>query len=52
MTLASTVFGYLGRGGGESQFSEQISQLQSRRRGLWILCSSAPLQCACPVKKQ
>jgi hypothetical protein len=44
MTLASTVFGYLGRGGGESQFSEQISQLQSHQQDLWIPCSSAPLQ--------
>ena len=48
MTLASTVFGYLGRGGGESQFSEQISRLQSHQQDLWILCSSVLLQCACP----
>ena len=52
MTLASTVFGYLGRGGGESQLSDQISPLQSRQQGLWSLCSSALLQCAYPVKKQ
>lgn len=52
MTLASTVFGYLGRGRGESQFSEQISQRQFHQQGLWIPCSSALLQCACPRKKQ
>ena len=39
MTLASTVFGYLGKGRGESQFSEQISQLQFHQQDLWSLCS-------------
>jgi len=52
MTLASTVFGYLGRGRGESQCSEQISQLQFHQQDLWILCSSALPQRACPGKKQ
>ena len=41
MTLARTAFGYLGRGGGGSQFSEQRSRLQSHLQGLWVLCSSA-----------
>lgn len=48
MTLASTVWIFR-RGPGESQFSEQISQLQSHTQGLWIICFSSPFQRSCPL---
>lgn len=49
MTQASTVFGYLARGQGHSQFSEQISQLWSYQQ--WMDSESLLLHlfiCACP----